>query len=67
MAPIRVLHGQPNPEEIAAVLAVVSARAAQTPAAAPPEETTAWRDKARRLQAPPKPGPSTWRTSAWAR
>ncbi|MGW2545501.1 acyl-CoA carboxylase epsilon subunit, partial [Kitasatospora sp. NPDC001574] len=34
MAPIHVLHGQPTPEELATVLAVVQARAAAAQAAA---------------------------------
>ncbi|WP_082598267.1 acyl-CoA carboxylase epsilon subunit [Kitasatospora sp. Root107] len=35
MTPIQVLHGQPTPEELATVLAVVSARAAAAQAADP--------------------------------
>ncbi|WP_317621255.1 acyl-CoA carboxylase epsilon subunit, partial [Streptomyces sp. CBMA123] len=34
MSPIHVLHGQPTPEELATVLAVVQARAAAAQAAA---------------------------------
>jgi Acyl-CoA carboxylase epsilon subunit len=34
MAPIQVLHGQPTPEELATVLAVVHSRAAAAQAAA---------------------------------
>ncbi|MFD9066207.1 acyl-CoA carboxylase epsilon subunit, partial [Kitasatospora purpeofusca] len=36
MAPIHVLHGQPTPEELATVLAVVQSRAAAPPAPAQP-------------------------------
>ncbi|MFF1871946.1 acyl-CoA carboxylase subunit epsilon [Streptomyces sp. CB03911] len=72
MAPIHVLHGQPTPEELATVLAVVSARAAATQAAAEAARTgagpaTPWNDRARRLRTTPKPGPDVWRTSGWAR
>ncbi|QMU75270.1 acyl-CoA carboxylase subunit epsilon [Streptacidiphilus sp. PB12-B1b] len=67
MAPIRVLHGQPSPEELAAVLAVVSARAAASAArsedAAP---ASLWSDRARAMNRPPRPGAHAWRTSAWA-
>jgi hypothetical protein len=67
MAPIRVLHGQPNPEELAAVLAVVSARAAAGTAAAPEEaRANVWRDRAALVRRMPNPGPNAWRTSAWA-
>ncbi|MFI5532273.1 acyl-CoA carboxylase subunit epsilon [Kitasatospora sp. NPDC051853] len=72
MSPIQVLHGQPTPEELATVLAVVSARAA---AAAAAEEAarragvgpaSAWNDRARRMRHAPAPGPQAWRTSGWA-
>jgi hypothetical protein len=67
MAPIRVLHGQPNPEELAAVLAVVSARAAAGSAAAPEHPSAGvWRDRAALVRRMPHPGPNAWRTSAWA-
>jgi hypothetical protein len=61
MPPIKVLHGQPSPEELAAVLAVVSARAA---AAA---RVSVWTDRARTIRRSPRPGAHAWRTSAWAR
>ncbi|QMU67816.1 acyl-CoA carboxylase epsilon subunit [Streptacidiphilus sp. P02-A3a] len=68
MPPIKVLHGQPSPEELAAVLAVVSARAAAYAArsedAAP---ASVWADRARAMTRPPRPGAYAWRTSAWAR
>ena len=55
MPPIKVLHGQPSPEELAAVLAVVSAR------------VSVWTDRARTIRRSPRPGAHAWRTSAWAR
>jgi hypothetical protein len=69
MPPIKVLHGQPSPEELAAVLAVVSARAAANAARAAEDAVppSVWSDRARTLGTPPRPGPSAWRTSAWAR
>ncbi|MEZ0065310.1 hypothetical protein ABIA32_001306 [Streptacidiphilus sp. MAP12-20] len=67
MAPIRVLHGQPNPEELAAVLAVVSARAAARPAAAHEDAPAGvWRDRAAAMRRMPRPAPQAWRTSTWA-
>ncbi|MCX5331757.1 MULTISPECIES: acyl-CoA carboxylase subunit epsilon [unclassified Streptomyces] len=64
---IRVVRGNPTPEELAAALAVVRARAAA--AAAPsgaPEQRDGWSDPSRiaahRL---PQPGPTTWARSYW--
>lgn len=65
---IRVVRGNPTPEELAAALAVVRARAAAA-AAAPsgaPEQRDGWSDPSRiaahRL---PRPGPTTWARSYW--
>ncbi|CAN3981007.1 acyl-CoA carboxylase subunit epsilon [Kitasatospora purpeofusca] len=72
MAPIHVLHGQPTPEELATVLAVVQSRAAAAQAAAEAARRagdgpdSAWNDRARRLRATPRPGVNAWRTSGWA-
>ncbi|MDH6580095.1 acyl-CoA carboxylase subunit epsilon [Kitasatospora sp. MAP5-34] len=70
MTPIQVLHGQPTPEELATVLAVVSARAAAEAAAAAGRAgggpASAWNDRARRMRHAPAPGPHAWRTSGWA-
>ena len=69
MPPIKVLHGQPSPEELAAVLAVVSARAAASAAARAEDAAAAsvWSDRARAMRRPPRPGAHAWRTSTWAR
>ncbi|MFJ1702988.1 acyl-CoA carboxylase subunit epsilon [Kitasatospora sp. NPDC088346] len=72
MPPIHVLHGQPTPEELATVLAVVSARAAAAQAAAEAARTAGgpaspWNDNARRLRPALRPGAHAWRTSGWAR
>ncbi|MEV0091921.1 acyl-CoA carboxylase epsilon subunit [Streptomyces sp. NPDC050738] len=67
---IRVVRGNPTPEELAAALAVVQARAAATASASassgaplPPEE---WSDPGRiarhRLQ---QPGPRAWARTYW--
>ncbi|MEU9737252.1 acyl-CoA carboxylase epsilon subunit [Streptomyces sp. NPDC048002] len=65
---IKVLRGNPTPEELAAALAVVRARAAAA-AAAPPgadRPRDAWSDPSRiaahRL---PRPGPTSWARSGW--
>ncbi|MEV3861045.1 acyl-CoA carboxylase epsilon subunit [Streptomyces sp. NPDC050095] len=64
---IKVVRGNPTPEELAAALAVVQARAAAAsgaPAAAAARD--AWADPsriaARRL---PTPGPTSWGRTYW--
>ncbi|MFE4515550.1 acyl-CoA carboxylase subunit epsilon [Kitasatospora sp. NPDC056783] len=73
MSPIHVLHGQPTPEELATVLAVVQSRAAAEQAAAEAARLTGagpaspWNDRARLLRPAVHPGANAWRTSGWAR
>ncbi|MEC4019548.1 acyl-CoA carboxylase subunit epsilon [Streptomyces sp. H27-D2] len=65
---IKVVRGNPTPEELAAALAVVQARAAagETAATAPrtPDE---WADPARTVTRHrlPHPGPRAWRSTYW--
>ncbi|MFI1013789.1 acyl-CoA carboxylase epsilon subunit [Streptomyces sp. NPDC020965] len=65
---IKVVRGNPTPEELAAALAVVQARAAATAstvegAAAPPEQ---WSDPARIARARRQvPGPRAWARTYW--
>ncbi|GAA2101546.1 hypothetical protein GCM10009759_35360 [Kitasatospora saccharophila] len=66
MTPIQVLHGQPTPEELATVLAVVQSRAAGRAATGPARgPASAW--TARTPRHLPAPGPHAWRTSLWPR
>ncbi|MDF3298215.1 acyl-CoA carboxylase epsilon subunit [Streptomyces tropicalis] len=65
---IKVVRGNPTPEELAAALAVVRARAAAaaaTPSGAPAPRDS-WADPAllagRRT---PHPGPTAWARSCW--
>ncbi|MDQ1036507.1 hypothetical protein QFZ75_002923 [Streptomyces sp. V3I8] len=65
---IKVVRGNPTPEELAAALAVVRARAAA--AAAPPpgadREGDAWSDPSRVAgRHLPAPGPTAWTRSFW--
>ncbi|MFE1177190.1 acyl-CoA carboxylase epsilon subunit [Streptomyces sp. NPDC058773] len=67
---IKVVRGNPTPEELAAALAVVQARAAAAAAVAPAkaERGTEWSDPASTVPARsrmPHPGPRAWRTSYW--
>jgi|tagenome__1003787_1003787.scaffolds.fasta_scaffold20493090_2 hypothetical protein len=61
---LQVVHGDPTPEEIAALVAVLSARARAAAPAEPPRRRSAWSDPARRLRRPLSHGPGAWRTSA---
>jgi hypothetical protein len=56
----RVVRGNPTPEELAALIAVVSARGAAEDAPAPVR--SAW--AAPQLRRPLTPGPGAWRASA---
>jgi len=60
---LQVVRGDATPEEIAALVTVLAARAA----AAPRQTPTAgrgWADRAAALRRPPHPGPGVWRASA---
>ncbi|MBL1065765.1 acyl-CoA carboxylase subunit epsilon [Streptomyces sp. 7-21] len=72
MEEIRVVRGRPTPEELAAAVAVVRARAAALAREAARAEAgagrrpSAWHDPARTLPRPlPAPGPGAWRASCW--
>jgi Acyl-CoA carboxylase epsilon subunit len=59
---LRVVRGEPTPEELAALVTVLAARSA---AAAPaPVVRSAWADPARRLGRTHRPGRGAWRRSA---
>ena len=65
---IKVVRGNPTPEELAAALAVVRARAAAAAAVPPgaPTSRDSWSDPSRiaahRL---PQPGPTAWGRTDW--
>ncbi|MEU2506647.1 acyl-CoA carboxylase subunit epsilon [Streptomyces sp. R302] len=67
---IKVVRGNPTPEELAAALAVVQARAAATAAAAAsglgPAVPEGWSDPSRIARSTrPRPGPRAWARSYW--
>ncbi|MEU9098321.1 acyl-CoA carboxylase epsilon subunit [Streptomyces sp. NPDC048361] len=65
---IKVVRGNPTPEELAAALAVVQARAAATASAAPgaPRPPEGWSDPARIAHhALPRPGARAWARTYW--
>ncbi|MDX2542384.1 acyl-CoA carboxylase epsilon subunit [Streptomyces sp. WI04-05B] len=65
---IKVVRGNPTPEELAAALAVVRARAAAAPSVPPgaPGTTDAWADPARiASHRIPQPSPTSWSRTYW--
>jgi hypothetical protein len=65
---IKVERGRPTPEELAAVVALVQARAAAADLDGGPEPAvrSSWSDPARTVPGvAPRPGPAAWRTSVW--
>jgi hypothetical protein len=64
---IKVERGRPTPEELAAVVALVQARAAAVESDADgPHTLDGWADPARTVpRGFPRPGPGAWRMSVW--
>jgi len=61
---LRVVRGEPDDAELAALIAVVSARAAAAAPDAEPEPN-AWTDRSRLVRRELPHGPGAWRASAW--
>ncbi len=64
---IKVVRGNPTPEELAAALAVVRARAAAAATAPPtPRPRDAWSDPSRTAtRHVPHPSPTSWTRTYW--
>jgi Acyl-CoA carboxylase epsilon subunit len=62
----RVVSGDPDDAELAALTAVLAVAAAASPEA-PAGQPSAWNDRAAHLRAPLPVGPHAWRTSTWPR
>ena len=58
---LRIVRGEPTAEELAALLAVITARAVTHEPAERPR--SAWAESARGLRRPISPGPGAWRLS----
>jgi hypothetical protein len=64
----RVVRGEPDDAELAALTAVLAAVAASTgEPAAPAGPASTWADPVTRLRTPLPVGPHAWRTSTWPR
>jgi Acyl-CoA carboxylase epsilon subunit len=65
---LRIVRGDPTPEELAALVTVLAARAAASAAAEPPAAPrSAWRDRSRYARTTLPHGPGAWRASALPR
>ncbi|MCW2903590.1 MAG: hypothetical protein JWO67_5855 [Streptosporangiaceae bacterium] len=64
---LQVVRGEPTAEEVAALVAVLTARsrAARRDGRRPVRRTSVWADRSRQVRAPLTPGPGAWRASAF--
>jgi hypothetical protein len=60
---LRIVRGEPTPEEIAAVLAIVTAASAGAPEPVERVRRGGWSDPAGMHRRPLLPGPNAWRAS----
>jgi hypothetical protein len=59
---LRVVRGEPTADEVAALVAVLAARAAAAPEP-PARPRSLWRDRTALLRTQRMPGPGAWRAS----
>ncbi|GAB3434086.1 hypothetical protein GCM10027517_01760 [Phycicoccus ginsengisoli] len=65
--PLRLVRGDATPEEVAALLAVLSAAAGADDPAPAPRPVSQWASRERAVRRPAAPGPGAWRASGWPR
>ncbi|MDX2968861.1 acyl-CoA carboxylase subunit epsilon [Kribbella solani] len=61
---MRIIKGDPTPEELAALVAVLAARAAAPAPSSDPQRANNWASYWRNARQPLHPGPGQWRASA---
>ena len=64
--PLRLVRGDATPEEVAALLAVLSTASGGQEASAP-RHTSQWSARERGVRRQLTPAPGAWRASAWPR
>ena len=62
--PLRRVRGDATPEEVAALLAVLSAASGGDERSAP-RHTSQWASRERAVRRPLRPGRGAWRASSW--
>jgi hypothetical protein len=62
---LRIVSGDPTPEELAVLTALMAAAGGDGAAPAPRERRGSWSDPARLQRRTPLAGPNGWRASAW--
>ena len=62
---LRVVRGNPDDVELAAIAAVVAGLAGAGSPTADEPSRSAWSDKARQVRRPLPHGPGAWRASSW--
>lgn len=62
---VRVVRGEPDDVEVAALAVVLAALAASPPPADPTRPPSRWADRTTHLRRPLRVGQDAWRTSAW--
>jgi hypothetical protein len=65
--PLRLVRGAATPEEVAALLAVLSAAAASQDPDPAPRPRSGWSSREHAVRRPLAPGPGAWRASALPR
>jgi hypothetical protein len=61
---LRVVSGHPTPEELAALVVVVTARSGAGTVEADPQPPSPWTSRRALLRRPLQPAPGAWRASA---
>ncbi|WUJ75290.1 acyl-CoA carboxylase subunit epsilon [Kribbella soli] len=61
---MKVVKGDPTPEELAALITVIAARAVAAPPAPETDRASNWATYWRNARTPFRPGPGQWRASA---
>jgi hypothetical protein len=62
---LRIVRGDPTPEELAAVTALMTAAGGDGTAPRPRERRGGWNDPSRQHRPSLIPGPNAWRAAAW--
>jgi hypothetical protein len=62
---LRIVRGDPSPEDIAALTVVLTAASGGGPGEPDGGPTSVWTDRESLVRRVPSPGPGAWRTSGW--